>query len=96
MASLDEAFGTVANTDMWEEATAAIAGFLAPSVLRNITEDRFGLDAPDEIYGVSVVALGHYSPMYGEMISLGGGMYTVDALLRRFGLKGTITELGGN
>lgn len=96
MASLDQAFGTIADADMWEEAAAVLAGFLLPSIVRNIAEGRTSFDIPDEAYGLAVMVAGNYSPMYSGEIMLGGGVYSADKALERFGLKQTITAMGGN
>lgn len=92
--TLDDAFGTIADADMWEDAAAVLAGFLAPSIVRNITEGSAGFDVPDEAYGLSVIFLAQYSPMYSGSLSLGGGVYTADKVLERFGLKQTVTNMG--
>jgi len=92
--SLNEAFGIVADSGTWEDASAVLAGFLAPTVARNVIEPNTGMDLPDEIYGVLVVAGGQFSPMYGSMVTLGGATYTADKLLQRVGLKQSITQLG--
>jgi hypothetical protein len=92
--SIDEAFGTLADVDMWEEAAAVTGGYLAPTLARNLLEGETDMDVPDEAYGIAVMAVGAYSPMYGGEIALGGGVYTVDTLLERVGLKQTVT--GGN
>lgn len=92
--SIDEAFGTLADVDMWEEAAAVAAGFLAPTLIRNVAEGRTDMDVPDEAYGVAIVAAGAYSPMYSGEIAVGGSVYTLDTLLERFDLKQTV--IGGN
>jgi len=94
MASLNEAFDTVADTDVWEDAAATMAGFLAPSVARNVIEPNSPFDAPDELYGVLVMAGGQASPAYSHMITLGGATYTVDKLLERANVKQRVTSLG--
>ncbi len=96
MGSFDQAFGTIADADMWEEAAAVLAGFLLPSIVRNVTEGSTNFDVPDEAYGVAVMFIGGYSPMYANQVRLGGGVYTVDKLLERFNLKQTITQMGGS
>ncbi|WP_439028422.1 hypothetical protein [Haloarchaeobius sp. DT45] len=94
MASLNAAFGTLADDDMWEDAVAALAGYLAPTALRNVIEPKTGLDLPDEAYGALVMAGGQYSPMYSSSISLGGGIYVADKLTERFGLQQAVTGIG--
>lgn len=95
MADLTEAFGVVADAQMWEESAAVLAGFLAPSIARNVAEGRTSFDIPDEAYGVAVMVAGNYSPAYSAQIMLGGGVYSADKALERVGLKQTITSVGG-
>ncbi|MFU1780714.1 hypothetical protein ACM16X_04970 [Haloarcula japonica] len=92
--TLNDAFGIVADTGTWEDASAVLAGFLAPTVARNVIEPNTGQDLPDEVYGILVVLGGQYSPMYGNMVTLGGATYTVDKLLQRVNLKQSITQMG--
>lgn len=92
--NLNEAFGTLADADMWEEGAAALAGFLAPTLARNVMEGRTSMDIPDAAYGVAVVAASTYSPAYSEYIAIGGAAYTGDKLLEAVELKQTVT--GGN
>jgi hypothetical protein len=89
--SIDEAFGNVADADMWEEAVAVAAGFLTPTLIRNVAEGRTNVDVYDEVYGLAVMALAAYSPMYSGSLALGGGVYTLDTLMTRFDLKQTVT-----
>lgn len=95
MASMDfgSAFDELADSDFWMDAAHVFAGFVLPNIAANIIESR-GPDLPDEAYGVAVVAGNEM--FYGEtMVSAGGGLYVVDALARRAGVKTTITSLGG-
>jgi len=95
MAGYEDAFETLADDDMWFEVAAALGGFMAPTVARNMIEPNTGFDFPDEAYGVAVAAGGQYSPMYSNQISVGGGMYALDKALERFDLKQSINSLGG-
>lgn len=94
--TLNDAFGVVADTGTWEDASAVLAGFLAPTVARNVLEPNTGMDLPDEVYGLLVVAGGQFSPAYGNKLALGGATYTADKVLQRVGLKQTVTQLGSN
>jgi hypothetical protein len=78
--TLNEAFDTLADGETWESAAAVMAGFLAPTVARNLFEPNVGVDLPDEVYGLLVVVGGQYSPMYGSHVSLGGAVYSVETL----------------
>lgn len=88
---IDEAFGTLADVDVWEQAAAVFGGFVAPTIARNVLEGQTEMDVPDEAYGVAVVAASPYSPAYSGEIAIGGGLYTIDTALERFGLKQTVT-----
>jgi hypothetical protein len=96
MDSIEEAFGTLADADMWEEAAAVLAGFLLPFVLDSLAGDRLPIDVPREGYAAAVMVLAMYAPMYSGEMQLGGAVATVDALLDRFGVRDTITDLGGS
>lgn len=96
MDQIEDAFGTLADTDHWEEAVGVLAGFLAPTVLHNVVSGRMGMEVPDEAYGVGIIALASFSPMYAREMQVGGGVYVADKALERFGLKSTITNLGGS
>lgn len=91
---IDEAFGTLADADVWEQAAAVFAGFVAPTIARNVLEGQTSMDIPDEAYGIAVVAASPYAPAYSGELALGGGLYVIDTGLERFGLKQTVT--GGN
>lgn len=92
--ALNEAFDTLADDEVWEQAGATLAGFLAPTVARNLIEPNTGFDVPDELFGVAVIAGSRYSPMYQNEMAVGGGMYVADKVLERFDLKQSITSLG--
>lgn len=92
--SIDEAFGNLADADVWEQAAAVTGGYLAPTLVRNVTEGQTSMDVPDEAYGAAVMMGSRYSPVYSGEIAVGGGLYAIDKALERFGLKQTVT--GGN
>lgn len=90
-ATIDKAFSNLADPGVWEDAAAVTAGFLAPTVARNVLEGQTDMDVPDEAYGIAVVALSPYSPMYSGQLALGGGLHAIDTTLERFDLKQTVT-----
>lgn len=96
MTDLSQSFEQVADFDMWETAAATTAGFMVPHIIANVVESRAGFDLPNEVYGIAVVAAGQMAPMYGAELSMGGGIYSVDAAAQRVGLKETVTNMGGN
>lgn len=94
-AAIDDAFEQMLDFDMWEEVAAILAGFFAPTILRNLTSG-FVPNSVDyrELYGVAVVAGGQFSPAYQNELSIGGGLYTADALAERVGVKSTVMGVG--
>lgn len=90
-AMIDEAFGTIADAGTWEQAGAVFAGFLAPTLARNVIEGNTSIDTYDEVYGVGVMAASPYSPKYSGEVAVGAGLYTLDTVLERTGYKETVT-----
>jgi len=95
MAEMSDAFEQVVEFDMWEQVLAILAGFFAPTVLRNIAGGFVpnSVDVP-EAYGLAVMAGGQFAPAYENELSLGGGLYTADKAAERFGVKSTIVNAG--
>lgn len=97
MASMEfgDAFDALADDDFWMDAAMIFVGFLAPNVAANVIEGRLGQDLPNELYGVGTAAA---AEMFTDqrMVSVGAGLYTVDALAQRFNVKQRVTALGGN
>lgn len=93
--NLTDSFSVLMDEDEWMQAGATFAGFLAPTVARNVFEGALPFDAPDEFYGVAVMVAGQKSPMYSNYVSLGGGVYTADKLAQRAGIKQSVTQIGG-
>ncbi|MGB9987313.1 hypothetical protein [Salarchaeum japonicum] len=92
--NLTTQFDTLLDADEWESIAATLAGYLAPTVARNVIEGSAPFDIPDEAYGLAVMFGAGYSPMYTREIQVGGGLYTADKAMERFGLKQTVTNLG--
>lgn len=95
MASMDfgSAFDELADGDFWVEAALVFVGYLAPNVAANIIESR-GPDLPNELYGVGVGAANEMLTSQ-RGVTVGAGIYTVDALAQRLNVKSTVTNLGG-
>ena len=95
MEEMADAFDNLVEFDMWEKVLAILAGFFAPTVLRNIAGGFVpaSVDVP-EAYGLAVMAGGQFAPAYENELSLGGGLYTADKAAERFGVKSTIVEAG--
>jgi len=87
---VDDALGTLADTGTWEQAAGVFAGFLAPTLARNLIEGNSGIDTYDEIYGLAVMAASPYSPAYSGEMAAGSGLYVIDTAIERFGLKQSI------
>lgn len=95
MADLSDAFEQVYEFDMWEEVLAILAGFFAPTIVKNLAQGAVpdAIDY-DEMYGLVVVVAGQFSPAYQHEISIGGGLYTADKLAERANIKSTIVGVG--
>lgn len=92
--NLSDSFDVLADADEWERAAGVFAGYLAPTVVRNLAEPNTPFDLPDEVYGVATMVGGQYLPMYQNEVSLGGAVYTVDKLAERAELKQRVTRIG--
>jgi len=88
------AFDALADDDTWMDAAEVAAGYAGPMVGANVLEGSMPFDAPNEAYGLAGVAAGEYAGR--RMVSVGSGLYTLDALARRAGLKQKVTRMGGN
>ncbi len=97
MAATDEAMDALdelADPEFWGQAGAAFAGFLGPTVAKNLIEPNTSYDIPDEVYGMLVVAGAQFAPAYQNELMLGGGLYAVDQFAERFDLKESVAEVG--
>lgn len=92
--NLTKSFDVVMDEDEWMKAAGVFTGYLAPRVVQNVTEDSLPFDAPNELYGVATMVGAQYAPAYSKSLALGGGVYTVDQLAQRAGLKSSVTEIG--
>lgn len=97
MANLEESFDQMADADMWMDLAAIGGGYLGSTVAQSVIEGAAGFDAPNEVYGVGVAYLGYTVDVeYSDRMAMGGGLYTLDSLAQRVGLKERVTEIGGN
>lgn len=87
------AFDQLADDEFWMAAATVFGGFLLPSVVANVVERTDTVSPPTEAYGIAVI-VGNEMFVGERMLSVGGGVYTADALAQRFGLKETVTEMG--
>jgi hypothetical protein len=96
MASMEfgDAFDTLADDEFWMDAAMVFIGFIFPIVLANVIEGMADMDLPNELYGIGVAgaaSVGDY-----RMVSVGGGLYTVDALAQRGEVKQRVSNLSGS
>lgn len=96
MANVASDLGALMDADMWMDVAIVLVGFVAPTLLANTVDNV--VELPDEIYGVIVIAISNLAmdrrTSESKMLSLGGGLYTLDALLERFGIKETVEQVG--
>ena len=93
MPELNESVEMLADPDLWEQAIATGAGYMGASLAQTVFDGMSPYDIPNEAYGVGVAVGGQYSPQYANEITVGGALYTADALAQRVGVKSEITAL---
>lgn len=87
----------LADPDMWEQAAATAGGYLGASLAQSTLEGSIPFDVPNEAYGLAVAYGGYqFGGSYSSELAIGGAIYTIDSLAQRFGLKESVTSLGGN
>ncbi len=87
------AFDALADDDTWMDAAEVAAGYIGPMAVANVAEGATQFDVPNEAYGLLGIYAGE--KMGRRMVSVGSGVYTIDALGQRFGLKNRVTSIGG-
>lgn len=97
MADISKEVGALADADMWMDVLFLFVGFVVPTLLANTVDDRIA-DLPNEVYGLVIVVganvLMDSRTSTTRMLSLGGGLYTLDAVLDRFGIKQELDQMG--
>lgn len=88
-----DAFDTLANDELWIDVVMLFVGFFGSSLLATALE-AVGPDLPNEVYGIGVAAGNEMFTDY-RMVTAGAGLYSVDVLAERVGVKGEITSLAG-
>lgn len=88
------AFDALADDEVWMDAAMVAGGYLVPAVGGTALENAAGIDLPNELYGAAGIAVSEMA-IGQPMVSVGSGLYTVDALSQRFGLKESVTSIGG-
>jgi len=93
---LTDSFDDLADTEMWIEVAALGAGFMGASIIQTVGEGAVPFDLPNEVYGLGVAYVGFTVDMdHSNKVAMGGGLYTVDSLAQRAGLKNQITSIAG-
>ena len=93
---MTDSMDVLADPDMWESAAVTAGGYLGSSIAQSTLEGTIPFDVPNEAYGLGVAYAGHqFGGGYSREIATGGMIYTVDALAQRFGVKESVTSLGG-
>jgi len=90
MADLSAATDALGDMDNYMDAGMVLAGLGISIVVKNGIDPRF--DAPDEVYGLVTAGLG--AAMGYELVAIGGMSYSGVKLAERFGLKGTVEQVG--
>jgi hypothetical protein len=96
MTQVSTAVTKLADQDVWIEAGYIAGGFFGPTVVENVVEGQFGFDAPSELYGAGSMVAEYYA-LSGKQRSRtmgGSGLFVLDALLERAGLKQTVVNMG--
>ncbi|WP_435332842.1 hypothetical protein [Haloarchaeobius sp. TZWWS8] len=86
------AFDALADDDTWMDAAEVAAGYLGPMAFANVAEGMTPFDVPNEAYGLLGIYAGE--KFDHRMVSVGSGVYTLDVLAQRFGLKDKVTSVG--
>jgi len=91
---LEENFDALADADMWLDLATIGAGYMGASLTQTLIDERVGFDLPNEGYGVGFMFAGLAVDVeYSDNMAMRGGLYTLDALGQRFGLKNKVTEV---
>jgi len=93
MASMDfgAAFDELSETDFWIDAALVFVGFMIPVVMANLVESG-SRDLPNVVYGGITAGAGVMTGY--NMVAVGGGVYALDTVAQRTGLKQRVTTLG--
>lgn len=92
---INQTIDQLTDEGAWMNVGFVAGGYVVAAVLNNVTEG-FGPDLPNELYGVASIAASTYalSGSDRKYAAAGGGVYLVDALAQRLGVKNTVTSLG--
>jgi hypothetical protein len=89
-----DAIESITDDDTWMDAGFVAGGYLVPAIGGSALEGMVGVDLPDELYGIGGMAASEM--VVGErMATVGSGLYVVDSLAQRLGVKDSVSNLGG-
>jgi|GEM_PF-5563734 len=81
------------DSETYMQAGAGLAGYMGGTVAENVIDSRF--DAPDEAYGIVIIALAALADLpYKEAMMVGGGIHAGESAAERVGVRSTIVSLG--
>lgn len=87
----DEAIGALTDQEIWMEAGFAVGGYTLPWAADGLT----GNTLPSEAFGLAGMA-GSEMIVGQRAMTVGSGLYTIEALAERFGAKSTVQEVIAN
>ncbi len=95
---LTASFEALADTDTMRDIATLGGAYMAAVVLKNTIDGRMSINVPDEAYGIVVAGGANYAADgdTAKFGMLGGGLYSLDALARRAGIKSKIQNAGSN
>lgn len=101
MTQVSTAVTKLADTDVWVEAAYVGFGFFGPTIVENVAEGEISQipDVPSELYGAGAMAAEYYflSGKQRSRTMSGSGLFVIDALAERAGMKQTLENpMGGN
>lgn len=92
---IDKTVNRLSSTSHWQNVAFVAGGYAFAMVLGNVVERFAGMDIPNELYGVGSIAAGtYYGGSDGRYMAAGGGVYVLDSVAQRVGVKNAVTQLG--
>jgi hypothetical protein len=90
----NDSVGVLTDSETYMMAGAAGAGYMGAGIAKNVIDSRF--DAPDEVYGLVVIALAEMTGAAGYKMAVqaGAGAHTAEAAADRLNVRDTIASLG--
>jgi hypothetical protein len=96
MAEIADEFSRLMDSEFVIHVVIVLAAYMVPTLLKNTIEGRDVVDLPDEVYGlVTVLGSGYLlDGDYRKFAGIGGGVYTVEKVTERAGIKSAVDEMG--